>query len=57
MNDDLLLTKEEIDALLRVVEGVQTTVKSAQSWLDLQSKLRNIRKQFDLEPADPPKEK
>lgn len=57
MQDDLLLTREEIDALLRVVENVQTTVKSAQSWIDLQNKLQNIRKQFDLEPADPPKEK
>lgn len=46
--EDNLLTKEEVDALIDVVGNVQTTVKSAGSWLTLRSKLRSIRKQFDI---------
>lgn len=40
--DEFLLTKEELEALLKVVGNVSTTVNSAQSWLNLKKKLEDI---------------
>ena len=36
------LTKEEIEALIKVVDSVNTTVKSAQSWIELKAKLERM---------------